>query len=288
MARRRKQTKLSLGGAILVIVAGIIFKMIDEQTNLSGTQGSNTNYASVSVATKSGVDYGSTSDDHPTEALASTVLSDKVKQTLKAKSIRFNGTGAFLLNNNQTTLNTKVSSAPYVQLSKIDSLGRAGMVNAWLTKAGRQYQNRTKTGNNRTIEPVGWHQLQLSGRYSTLYNRGHSVGYALAGNIKGFDASEANAQNITAQTAWANQSSNGDAANTGQNYYETLIRRALDANKKVRYRVTPTYDGNNLVPAGNHLEAKSSDGSLEFNVFIPNVQPGVVIDYATGHAKLVN
>lgn len=288
MARRRKQTKLSLGGAILVIAAGIVFKMIDEQTNLSGTQGSNTNYASMSVVTKSGVDYGSTDDDHPTETLASTVLTDKVKQALKAKSIRFNGTGAFLLNNNQTTLNTKVTSAPYVQLSKIDSLGRAGMVNAWLTRAGRQYQSRTETGNDRTIEPVGWHQLQLDGRYSTLYNRGHSVAYALAGNIKGFDASEANKQNITTQTAWANQSSNGDASNTGQNYYETLVRRALDANKKVRYRVTPTYDGNDLVPSGSHLEAKSSDGSLEFNVFIPNVEPGVVIDYATGYAKLVN
>ena len=119
-----------------------------------------------------------------------------------------------------------------------------------------------------------------------LYNRGHSIGYALAGSVRGFDASEANPQNITAQTAWANQASNGNDSNTGQNYYETQVRRAQDSRKTVRYRVTPVYDGDNLVPSGSHLEAKSSDGSLEFNVFVPNVEPGVVINYSTGYAKV--
>ncbi len=48
--------------------------------------------------------------------------------------------------------------------------------------------------------------------------------------------------------------------------------------------MTNVYSGNNLVPSGAHLEAKASDGSLEYNVFIPNVQKGLKIDYATGHA----
>ena len=281
MGRKRQ---VSVAGVVIALGVFALQQTVLKDNN--GTQVTKTNYAQSSVKSDAKVNYGSTSDEHPNESLASSVLTANVVKQLGTNSVRFNGNGAFILNDNKTDLNAKVSSAPYVQLAKQDSLGRAGVANALLTKASRQYQSRDQTGNSRQVQPVGWHQLSIGGNYKMLYNRGHSIGYALAGSVRGFDASEANPQNITAQTAWANQASNGNDSNTGQNYYETQVRRAQDNRKTVRYRVTPVYDGDNLVPSGSHLEAKSSDGSLEFNVFVPNVEPGVVINYSTGYAKV--
>lgn len=281
MGRKRQ---VSVAGVVIALGVFALQQTVLKDNN--GTQVTKTNYAQSSVKSDAKVNYGSTSDEHPNESLASSVLTANVVKQLGTNSVRFNGNGAFILNDNKTDLNAKVSSAPYVQLAKQDSLGRAGVANALLTKASRQYQSRDQTGNSRQMQPVGWHQLSIGGNYKMLYNRGHSIGYALAGSVRGFDASEANPQNITAQTAWANQASNGNDSNTGQNYYETQVRRAQDSRKTVRYRVTPVYDGDNLVPSGSHLEAKSSDGSLEFNVFVPNVDPGVVINYSTGYAKV--
>lgn len=281
MGRKRQ---VSVAGVVIALGVFALQQTVLKDNN--GTQVTKTNYAQSSVKSDAKVNYGSTSDEHPNESLASSVLTANVVKQLGTNNVRFNGNGAFILNDNKTDLNAKVSSAPYVQLAKQDSLGRAGVANALLTKASRQYQSRDQTGNCRQMQPVGWHQLSIGGNYKMLYNRGHSIGYALAGSVRGFDASEANPQNITAQTAWANQASNGNDSNTGQNYYETQVRRAQDNRKTVRYRVTPVYDGDNLVPSGSHLEAKSSDGSLEFNVFVPNVEPGVVINYSTGYAKV--
>lgn len=281
MGRKRQ---VSVAGVVIALGVFALQQTVLKDNN--GTQVTKTNYAQSSVKSDAKVNYGSTSDEHPNESLASSVLTANVVKQLGTNNVRFNGNGAFIINDNKTDLNAKVSSAPYVQLAKQDSLGRAGVANALLTKASRQYQSRDQTGNSRQMQPVGWHQLSIGGNYKMLYNRGHSIGYALAGSVRGFDASEANPQNITAQTAWANQASNGNDSNTGQNYYETQVRRAQDNRKTVRYRVTPVYDGDNLVPSGSHLEAKSSDGSLEFNVFVPNVEPGVVINYSTGYAKV--
>ena len=57
----------------------------------------------------------------------------------------------------------------------------------------------------------------------------------------------------------------------------------------ILYRVTPIYNGNNLLATGVELEAKSvEEDGVEFNKFIYNVQDNFEIDYSTGKAKLIN
>lgn len=219
----------------------------------------------------------------PTKQQAEVVLTPAVRQQL-GNNIRWNGHGAFIINNNQPNLNANISSAPYA-VNRTDAQGRAWQGDAWLNRTTRQYQNRSATGNGATSwKPAGFHQVyDLTGGYTHAYDRGHLLGYALVGGIRSFNASESNPQNIATQTAWANEARS--STSTGQNYYEGIVRKALDQGKQVRYRVTDIYSGNSIIPAGAHLEARSKDGSVNFNVFVPNVQRNLDINYATGYAK---
>ena len=228
--------------------------------------------------------YQRSSSKRISERLADSVMTTNVKSQL-GSNIKYNGHGAFIINDNQSTLNANVNVAPYAT-NEVDSMGRPTVGNAFLNKTCRQYKNRQETGNGASDwKPKGFHQLSdLKGGYSHAYDRGHLLGYALVGGIKGFNASESNPKNIATQTAWANEA--GDKDNTGQNYYEGIVRKALDKGKKVRYQVQDVYDGNNIVPSGAHIQAKSTDGTVDFNVFVPNVQSNIKIDYATGYAQV--
>ena len=58
-----------------------------------------------------------------------------------------------------------------------------------------------------------------------------------------------------------------------------------ETSNHVMYRVTPIFEGNNLVAKGVKMEGYSVEDKgegISFNVFCYNVQPGVTIDYATG------
>ncbi|ETA74582.1 DNA/RNA non-specific endonuclease [Ligilactobacillus equi] len=229
--------------------------------------------------------YIASYSNYPTSQIAFEGFPDSIQKKYGKDNFRYNGHGAFIINNNQTDLDANVSSAPYAQ-NTVDSLGRASVANALVNKTSRQYRNREQTNNGATNwAPPGYQQRSnLRGTYKYAYNRGHLLGYAIVGNISGFDASESNQQNIVTETSWANQAGSKD--NTGQNYYEGLVRQAQDQNRTVRYRVTPVYEGNNQVPTGIQLEAKSSDMALQFNVYVPNVQGNIIINYANGATTL--
>lgn len=218
----------------------------------------------------------------PSKARANSVLTNSVQSQLNIKHrlIRYNGAGAFIINNNRNNLTISRAGAPYA-VNKKDKQGRPWLGNALLTKAIRQYANREYTGNGRTeFKPAGFKQTYLGGRWSHAYDRGHILAYSLVGHARHFDASESNSSNIATQTMWANEANQGNS--TGQNYFETLVRKAVDRNEKVRYRVTDIYNSkSDIVPSGAHIEAKGTDG-LSINVFVPNVQYNMVVNYRTG------
>ena len=70
---------------------------------------------------------------------------------------------------------------------------------------------------------------------------------------------------------------------------EYIKNQEENENNHVLYRVTPIYEGENLLASGVQIEAKSVEDNGEsicFNVYVYNVQPGITIDYSTGESKL--
>ena len=130
------------------------------------------------------------------------------------------------------------------------------------------------------IYPSGWKNKDygelVDGEY--LYNRCHLIGWQLAGE-------NANELNLITGTRYMNVQGMLPFENEIADY---LIQKGNKKNH-VLYRVTPIYDGNNLVASGVQMEAYSVEDNGEgvcFNVYVYNVQPGITINYATGDSKL--
>ena len=62
-------------------------------------------------------------------------------------------------------------------------------------------------------------------------------------------------------------------------------------NNHVLYRVTPIFEGENLLATGVEMEAYSIEDNGQgvcFNVFVYNVEPGITINYKTGESSQNN
>ena len=124
------------------------------------------------------------------------------------------------------------------------------------------------------VHPTGWHSI----RYDfvdggSLYNRSHLIGWALS-------AENANERNLVTGTRWMN-------ADVMRPFEEDVADYIYKTDNHVLYRSTPVFEGDELVCRGIRVEALSlEDGGREinFDVWCPNLQPGVTIDYATGDA----
>ena len=161
---------------------------------------------------------------------------------------------------------TDVSFESY---SELDSLGRCGVAYA---NVGQDLMPTEPRGEIGAVKPTGWHLVKydnVDGKY--LYNRCHLIAYMLA-------AENANPQNLITGTRYLNTQ--------GMLPFETKVCDYIkNTGNHVLYRVTPIFDGDNLLADGVLMEAYSVEDAgegIQFCVFAYNVQPGIGIDYATG------
>lgn len=174
------------------------------------------------------------------------------------------------VNGNQPVFSEeKKSAAPYEYYSELDALGRCGYAEAKLSIELMPTEERGAIGS---VKPSGWKTIKYSnidGLY--LYNRCHLIGYQLAGE-------NANEKNLITGTRYLNV--------TGMLPWENLIADYMkETNDAVMYRVTPIFEGNNLVASGVQMEAESlGSDEICFNIYVFNVQPGIGIDYSNGNS----
>ena len=164
---------------------------------------------------------------------------------------------------------TDVSFESY---SDLDSLGRCGVAYASVSTDTMPTEKRGSIGE---VKPTGWINAKydfVDGKY--LYNRCHLIGYQLT-------AENANEKNLITGTRYLNVQGMLPFENMAADYVK-------ETGNHVLYRVTPVFEGSNLVASGVLMEAESVEDKGEgilCCVYVYNVQPGININYATGDSS---
>ena len=160
-------------------------------------------------------------------------------------------------------------TAAFETYSELDALGRCGPAYANVCRELMPAEERGAIG---MVKPSGWHTVKydcVDGKY--LYNRCHLIGYQLTGE-------NAEERNLITGTRYLNIQ--------GMLPFEDLVADYVqDTGNHVLYRVTPVFEGTDLLARGVRMEGWSVEDNgagVCFDVFCYNVQPGVAIDYADG------
>ncbi len=187
----------------------------------------------------------------------------------------FSGEPYVVVNDNQPNFSDEdLMQESYEYYSELDLDGKCGVVEA---NIGEELMPTEERGSIGQVKPSGWQLVKydhVEGKY--LYNRCHLIGFQLTGE-------NANERNLITGTRYMNTEGMLPFENEVANYIK-------ETGNHVLYRVTPIFEGDNLVASGVQMEAKSVEDNGQgicFNVYVYNVQPGVEIDYATGESRLL-
>ncbi len=187
---------------------------------------------------------------------------------------KYSGKDYIAINNNIPKFSKdELTTKSYEFYSELDALGRCGVT---IASVGRDIMPTEDRGSIGQVKPTGWHTVKydiVDGKY--LYNRCHLIGFQLTGE-------NANTHNLITGTRYLNV----DIMLPFENLVADYVK---ETGNHVAYRVTPIFEGNNLVATGVQMEGYSieDDGDgVCFNVFCYNIQPGISINYANGESKL--
>ena len=278
--QKRLITQLSLWLALLLAFTGCAESTVTSQDNTYAIEQpaaipSELPEASENTASEpeSGQTLESSSDTQESQQVTSATDVPTGEGT-SAFSLReipaYSGTPYTEVNGNKPYFTeAELTTQSFETYSELDSLGRCGVAYA---NVGQDLMPTEPRGEIGAVKPTGWHLVKydnVDGKY--LYNRCHLIAYMLA-------AENANPQNLITGTRYLNVQ--------GMLPFETKVCDYVkNTGNHVLYRVTPIFDGDNLLADGVLMEAYSVEDAGEgicFCVFAYNVQPGIGIDYATG------
>lgn len=174
------------------------------------------------------------------------------------------------VNDNQPEFTEEeLTTVSYEDYSELDELGRCQLAEACI---GQDLMPTEARESISSVKPTGWKNKSydtVDGGY--VYNRCHLIGFQLTGE-------NANEENLITGTRYMNVE--------GMLPFEDEVAAYIkETDNHVMYRVTPVFEGDDLVASGVQMQAESveDDGAgISFNVYVYNVQPYVVIDYRTG------
>lgn len=189
------------------------------------------------------------------------------------------------VNNDKSTLNPSDWKTEKIVYGNLDNLNRTTTDIAYLSSKNL---GKSQGRDPQVWKPTGWNNQPktVNGKRVFPQNRGHLLAYTLTFNFdqngnysQGHEGSLDNPKNLATQTAYSNQK-------PMQFDSEDLVRNALEQGKKVIYKVTTVFRNDEKMPRGYWVQAISTDGTLNFNRYIYNVQPGISFDYSTGKSSV--
>jgi hypothetical protein len=131
-------------------------------------------------------------------------------------------------------------------------------------------------------KPAGWNKIDKLNDYKLFFHRGHLIAYTLGGGseIQGDDCKSL--KSLFIQTAWSNMGKDvkdEEKVNKfSQWHFEEKVVNELKKSS-VCIASCPIYRNNaDVIPIGVHLQAVTKEKSL-FNVFLPNIDSNIVINY---------